>query len=40
MAFFGHVTIDGRTGLMTVTHRDVDNNVLHITELAPAPGTA
>ncbi len=38
MAFFGHVRIDGRSGLMTVTHRDVDNTVLHRTELAPAPG--
>jgi alkaline phosphatase D len=37
MAFFGHVRIDGRSGLMTVTHRDVDNTVLHRTELVPAP---
>lgn len=35
MAFFGHVQIDGRTGAMTVTHRDVDNTVLHKTELVP-----
>lgn len=34
-ALFGHVRIDGRTGAMTVTHRDVEGAVLHATELSP-----
>ncbi|HKU96487.1 MAG TPA: alkaline phosphatase D family protein [Vineibacter sp.] len=38
MAFFGHVKIDGRSGQMTVTHRDADGAVLDTTELAPTPG--
>jgi alkaline phosphatase D len=33
---FGHVKIDGRTGAMTVTHRDINGTVLHTTELSPA----
>jgi alkaline phosphatase D len=40
MAFFGHVHIDGRTGHLSVTHRDVDNTILHRTELAPEPTQA
>ncbi|TWT05782.1 alkaline phosphatase [Reyranella sp. CPCC 100927] len=38
MAFFGHVKVDGRSGLMTVSHRDADGAILHTTELAPTPG--
>ncbi len=34
--YFGHVRIDGRTGVLTVTHRDVTGAALHVTELAPA----
>lgn len=34
---FGHVRIDGRTGVMTVSHRDLSGAVLHATELPPAP---
>ena len=30
---FGHVKIDGRTGTMTVTHRDAHGAVMHTTEL-------
>jgi alkaline phosphatase D len=33
---FGHVKIDGRTGAMTVTHRDATGGVLHALNLAPA----
>lgn len=33
---FGHVTIDGRTGVMTVTHRDATGAPVHATELTPA----
>lgn len=32
---FGHVTIDGRTGVMTVTHRDATGAPIHATELTP-----
>jgi alkaline phosphatase D len=35
LQFFGHVTIDGRTGVMTVTLKDVGNNSLWATCLAP-----
>ena len=35
--YFGHVRIDGRTGAMTVTHRDLTGAVLHRLEL-PAEG--
>ncbi|HJQ57779.1 MAG TPA: alkaline phosphatase D family protein [Vineibacter sp.] len=35
MAFFGHVRIDGRSGVMAVTHRDVDGTILHRTEMIP-----
>jgi alkaline phosphatase D len=33
---FGHVRIDGRTGVMTVSHRDLSGAVLHAIDLAPA----
>ncbi len=32
---FGHVKIDGRTGLMTVTHRGAAGGILHTLELTP-----
>jgi len=32
---FGHVKIDGRTGAMTVSHRDARGGVLHALDLAP-----
>ncbi|MBE3598381.1 MAG: alkaline phosphatase D family protein [Limnochordaceae bacterium] len=33
--FFGHVHIEGRTGKMTVSHRDLAGRILHQTELDP-----
>jgi alkaline phosphatase D len=33
---FGHVRIDGASGVMTVTHRDAAGAVIHTTELIPA----
>jgi alkaline phosphatase D len=33
--YFGHVRIDGKTGVMTVSHRDLAGAVLHQTELVP-----
>jgi alkaline phosphatase D len=33
--YFGHVKIEGRTGLMTVSHRDLTGAVLHQIELTP-----
>jgi alkaline phosphatase D len=33
--YFGHVRIDGRTGVMTVTHRDLTGAVLHRLDLPP-----
>ena len=33
---FGHVRIDGKSGAMTVTHRDALGGVLHAIDLAPA----
>ena len=33
---FGHVKIDGRTGAMTVSHRDAAGNILHALNLAPS----
>ena len=33
--YFGHVKIDGRTGVMTVSHRDLAGAVLHQIELTP-----
>jgi alkaline phosphatase D len=35
LQFFGHVTIDGSTEVMTVRLRDLDGAVLHRVELAP-----
>ena len=32
---FGHVRIDGKSGAMTVTHRDALGGVLHAIDLAP-----
>lgn len=32
---FGHVAIEGRSGLLTVTHRDAKGEVLHTLELMP-----
>jgi alkaline phosphatase D len=34
--YFGHVRIDGQSGVMTVDHRDLSGAVLHSTELTPA----
>jgi alkaline phosphatase D len=34
--YFGHVRIDGKSGTMTVSHRDLAGAVLHSTELTPA----
>jgi alkaline phosphatase D len=34
--YFGHVRIDGQSGVMTVSHRDLTGAVLHSTELTPA----
>ena len=33
---FGHVRIEGRTGVMTVSHRDAQGVVLHTMDLTPA----
>ena len=33
--YFGHVRIDGKSGVMTVSHRDLTGAVLHSTELSP-----
>ncbi len=33
---FGHVKIDGRSGVMTVSHRDATGAVIHSLDLAPA----
>jgi alkaline phosphatase D len=35
LLFFGHARIDGRTGAMTVSHRDLTGAVLHETTLDP-----
>ncbi|WP_295145490.1 alkaline phosphatase D family protein [uncultured Reyranella sp.] len=32
---FGHVRIDGKSGVMTVSHRDAGGNVIHSLELVP-----
>jgi alkaline phosphatase D len=34
--YFGHVRIDGKSGVMTVTHRDLAGAVLHSIDLSPA----
>jgi alkaline phosphatase D len=36
LQFFGRVDIDGRTGVMTVTLKDVDNTNLWSIDLMPA----
>jgi alkaline phosphatase D len=33
--YFGHVRIDGESGVMTVTHRDLAGAVLYSTDLVP-----
>jgi alkaline phosphatase D len=33
--YFGHVRIDGKTGVMTVSHRDLAGAVLHSVDLTP-----
>jgi alkaline phosphatase D len=38
MQFFGHVAIDGATGVMTVTLKDIDDNALWSTKLEPKGG--
>jgi len=38
LQFFGHVAIDGASEVMTVTLRDVDDNALWSTRLAPKLG--
>jgi hypothetical protein len=35
LQFFGHVGIEGRTGVMTVTLKDVDDHALWSTKLEP-----
>jgi len=37
LQFFGRVDIDGRTGVMTVTLKDVDNRDLWAVDIAPQP---
>jgi alkaline phosphatase D len=37
LQFFGRVDIDGRSGVMTVTLKDVDNNSLWSVDIAPQP---
>ena len=34
--YFGHVRIDGKTSVMTVSHRDLAGTVLHSVDLSPA----
>jgi alkaline phosphatase D len=34
--YFGHIRIDGKTGVMTVGHRDLAGTVLHSLDLVPA----
>jgi alkaline phosphatase D len=36
LQFFGHVKVDGSTGQMTVTLRDVDDQALWMTTIDPA----
>src|SRR5436190_491021 len=38
LQFFGHVAIDGETGLMTVTLKDVDDRALWSTKIDPKMG--
>jgi alkaline phosphatase D len=37
MQFFGRVDIDGKSGVMTVTLKDVDNRDLWSVDIAPQP---
>ncbi len=39
LQFFGRVDIDGRTGIMTVTLKDVENTALWAVDIAPRPDT-
>ena len=36
MQFFGHVSIDGATGVMTVSLKDIDDNLLWSKKLEPS----
>ena len=38
LQFFGHVAIDGATGVMTVTLKDIDDRALWSTKLEPKMG--
>ena len=38
--FFGHAAIDGRTEVMTVTLKDVEDRKLWAIDLVPEPGAA
>ena len=38
LQFFGHVAIEGETGVMTVTLKDVDDRSLWSTKLEPKMG--
>ena len=38
LQFFGHVAIEGATGVMTVTLKDVDDRALWSTRLEPKMG--
>jgi alkaline phosphatase D len=38
LQFFGHVSIDGATGVMTVTLKDIDDNALWSRKLEPTKG--
>jgi alkaline phosphatase D len=40
LQFFGHVAIDGTTGVMTVTLKDAGDNALWSIDLAPLPGSS
>jgi alkaline phosphatase D len=33
--YFGHVRIEGKSGVMSVSHRDLAGRVLHSTDLTP-----
>jgi alkaline phosphatase D len=37
LQFFGRVDIDGKTGVMTVTLKDVEDNDLWSVDIAPKP---
>lgn len=40
LQFFGQVKIDGRSGVMTVMLKDIDDNVLYTADLTPDPSTS